>query len=295
MGLYVPGVSHSLVLGLPEPEDYAGPHPFIGSTVGRYANRIAHGRFSLDGRDYVLPTNNARHHLHGGPEGFHAQIWRTLSQSDHEVVFAHTSPHGHAGYPGRLDARATYRLEEPFRLVIEFEARSDRPTPVSLTHHAYFNLAGAGDVRDHELTLSATHYTPTDEELIPTGERAHVAGTVLDFREPAVIADRVGAEGLDHNLVLPPDACVHARLLHRESGVGLTIRTSEPAMQIYTGQHLDDPAAGAHFPAYAGLCLEPQQYPDAPNQPAFPSPVLRPGDVYRSRTVYEASANAPAN
>lgn len=240
---------------------------FDGFVVGRYANRIAHGRFTLDGETYQLARNDGRHHLHGGPRGFQHVDWSARRRGA-AAELRYVSPDGDEGYPGTLDVRVAYTLEGSV-LRIDYEAVTDRPTIVNLTNHAYFNLAGSGTIDDHELRIAADHYVPVDEELIPTGEVAPVSGTPFDFREWR----RIGTAVVDHTLVLRGDV----ELRERRSGRLLRIRTDQPGVQVYTG----------HFTGRRGICLEPQRFPDSPNQPAFPSPSLRPGETYRHTSVYE--------
>lgn len=238
-----------------------------GFIVGRYANRIARGRFLLDGKTYQLACNDGRHHLHGGPRGFQHVAWEGERRGD-AVLLRHMSCDGEEGYPGNLEAQVTYRLEGT-ALRIGFEAHTDRPTPVNLTNHAYFNLAGEGTIDGHELRLAAACYLPVDEELIPTGEIAPVAGTPLDFRDWR----RIGAARIDHSFVLEGAA----ELRDPASGRRVRIRTTQPGLQVYSG----------HLSGRRGICLEPQHFPDSPNRPAFPSTVLRPGERYRHSAVYE--------
>ncbi|HEX2200370.1 MAG TPA: aldose epimerase family protein [Burkholderiales bacterium] len=240
---------------------------FDGFIVGRYANRIARGRFVLDATAYQLACNDGRHHLHGGPTGFQHAHWAG-KQRGGAVALRYVSPDGHEGYPGALEARVTYSLEQS-GLRIDYEASTDRPTIVNLTNHAYFNLAGGGTIDGHELRLDAEHYVPVDEELIPTGALAPVAGTALDFRQWR----RIGPARIDHSFVLQGAA----ELRDPASGRALRIRTTQPGLQVYTG----------HLSGRLGICLEPQHFPDSPNRPSFPSTVLRPGEAYRHSAVYE--------
>lgn len=293
-----------VVLGYDAPEDYAQNPAYLGAVVGRYANRIARGRFTLDGERCALATNNGPNHLHGGERGFSSVEWSVEPEDeDHGSALAlrYVSADGEEGYPGRLDTRVRYTLTEADELVIDYHATTDRATPVNVTQHSYFNLAGAGhgDVLDHVLTLGADRFTPVDETLIPTGEMRDVAGTPFDFRRPVAIGERIEADdeqlrrghGYDHNFVLGPASADGLRLAARvwEPGSGrvLEVRTTEPGMQLYTGNWLDeDGKDGAHYGTRSGLALETQHFPDSPNQPTFPSTVVRPGTPYRSRTVW---------
>jgi len=239
---------------------------FDGFIVGRYANRIAHGRFTLDGTSYQLARNNGRHHLHGGPTGFQHRTWRAERQGK-SIQLRYLSADGEEGYPGTLEASVRYSLDGA-TLRIGYDAHTDRATIVNLTNHAYFNLAGSGTIDAHELRLAADHYLPVDEELIPTGEIAAVAGTAMDFR----VRRAVGPARIDHTFVLNGDA----ELRDPASGRGVRIRTTQPGVQVYTG----------HLSGRRGLCLEPHHFPDSPNRPSFPSTVLRPGETYRHSAEY---------
>ena len=300
------GVPANVVLGLPGLDDYvAGNRPYLGALIGRYANRIAGGRFSLDGRSYHLPVNNPPNSLHGGTEGFDKRVWTATGGQDAAALeLAYTSPDGEMGYPGTLSVRARYRLSPDNELRIDYRATTDAPTVVNLTNHTYFNLSGeaAGTIDDHRLQLDADHYTPTDATSIPTGELARVAGTPFDFTRPRPIGQRVDeadeqlvfGHGYDHNFVLDRplgDRGLRpaARVADPASGRVLEVLTTEPGVQFYSGNQLDGTLVGAGGAAYgrrAGFALETQHFPDAPNQPGFPSTVLRPGQTYRSATVY---------
>ena len=278
MSLLVPdarGRQANVVIGFDTIEQYRNNPQYFGAIVGRYANRIAHGRFELDGKTYRLATNNGANHLHGGRVGFDKVVWeaRLFDGRGSEVtslVLSHTSPDGDEGYPGTLTARVTYSLTNRNELIVDYFATTDKPTPVNLTQHSYFNLAGVGDVLDHLLQIHADGYTPVDKTLIPTGAIAPVAGTDFDFRTRTVVgARRVGL--YDHNFVLKSGG--GAKLVDPKSGRTLVVRTTEPGVQLYTGYKL-------------GLALETQHYPDSPNRPNFPSTILRPGAEYRSRTAF---------
>jgi aldose 1-epimerase len=301
-----------VVLGYDTLADYVSKNtPYLGGVVGRYANRIAKGRFTLDGQEYKLATNNAPNHLHGGVKGFDKVAWsgEPVTGSDGPgVAFTYTSRDGEEGYPGTLKARVTYTLNDRNELIVDYHATSDKPTHVNLSQHSYFNLSG-GDrtILDHQLTINADRFTPVDETLIPTGELAPVAGTPLDFRKATAIGARIEdkhvqllrGRGYDHNFaLLKPKAASElsqaARLVDPVSGRTLDIATTEPGVQFYSGNFLDGTLKGKKGRVYAqrwGLCLETQHFPDSPNRPNFPSTILRPGEEYRSRTVFTFGVN----
>jgi len=304
------GQMGDILLGFDEPARYIGVPAYLGALVGRYANRIAGAAFTLDGRQYRLAANNGRNHLHGGPRGWSHAVWRAATFEDARgagVALSHDSPDGDEGYPGRVRATVTYTLTPAGAFVIDYEATADAPTVINLTQHAYFNLsAGQVDhVLDHELTIHADRFTPTREDLIPTGEIAPVAGTALDFRTPQAIGARIGSEeraiavarGYDHNFVLnaygtglSPAAVV----VDPASGRRLVLSTTQPGVQLYTANFFDGSIVGkggATYRRHAGLCLETQHFPDSPNQPQFPSTVLRPGEVYRESATFEFSVS----
>ena len=307
--LHVPdrdGVSADVVLGFDTLEPYLTRHPYFGAVVGRYANRIGGARFSLDERTYTLAANEGPHHLHGGVKGFDQYVWDASPiPGVTGVRFTRTSADGEEGYPGNLDVSISYTLTEADVVRIEYEAATDEPTPINLTQHTYFNLAGhgAGAILGHELRINADFYTPVDRTLIPTGELARVDGTPLDFRHPARIGTRIDAEteqlrfgrGYDHNFVvkragsgLELAAVVHEPRTERR----LEVWTTEPGMQCYSGNFLDGTVigkGGARYVHRSGLCLEAQHYPDSPNQPSFPSTILRPGERYHSVTEWRFS------
>lgn len=279
-----------VVLGLHRIEDYVRHAPYMGAIVGRYGNRIGGGRFAFDGTEYQLDRNeNGRQHLHGGAQGFAQRVWSIVDAGEASVTLALVSADGEMGYPGRLVATCTYALAAPATLRIILEATCDRPTPVNLTTHLYFNLDQGPDILGHELRLAAEHVTPTDDELIPTGEVRGVAGTRFDFREPRAIGEarRAGAGEYDINYVLsgPRGALNHAATLSSpRSGVAMELWTTEPGLQLYGGHLLEVPVpglGGAPYGRHGGLCLEPQRFPDGPNKPHFPTCILQPGEVSR--------------
>ena len=299
------GAVADVALGFDTLEGYLGEHPYFGALVGRYANRIAKGTFTLDGQTYRLATNNGPNHLHGGVRGFDKHIWAAeLLPEATGVAFTRNSPDGEEGYPGRLAVRVSYAFNDANELVIEYQATTDKATPVNLTQHTYFNLAGhnAGSILDHEVMIAADRFTPVDATLIPTGELAAVEGTPMDFRKPLRVGARIDAAtpqlkygiGYDHTWVLngssaAGDVRPAARVVEPKTGRTLEVSTTEPGVQFYTGNFLDGSLKGKDGAVYNhrnGLCLETQHFPDSPNQPTFPSTVLRPGQTYRSKTVW---------
>ncbi|MFI5871455.1 aldose epimerase family protein [Streptomyces sp. NPDC051445] len=293
-------------LGFDTIEDYVARTPYFGALIGRYGNRIAEGRFTLDGEAHQVDVNDGVNSLHGGATGFDRQVWDVepfTEGSDTGLRLYRTSPDGEMGYPGTLDVKVTYTLTGRGDWRVDYEATTDRATVVNLTSHVYWNLAGesAGTVEGHELMISAARYTPTDAGLIPTGELAEVSGTPFDFREPRTIGSglraghvqQVRAQGYDHNWVL--DKGVTAEPVHvatlRDPGSGRTleIATDQPGLQFYSGNFLDGTLVGTGGRAYRqgdALCLETQHFPDSPNQSAFPSTLLRPGQTYRTTTIH---------
>jgi aldose 1-epimerase len=297
------GKLDDIVLGFDRLEDYLKDHPFFGAIIGRYGNRIAKGQFSLDGQTYKLATNNGPNHLHGGVRGFDKVLWSAEPVSgQNAIVFSRTSPDGEEGYPGNLRVQVTYTLTDKNELRVDYRATTDKPTVVNLTQHSYFNLAGqaSGDILGHQLMLNADRYTPVDQTLIPTGERALVQGTPFDFRRPTAIGARINEEhaqlkhglGYDHNWVLNRSGGglqLAARVIEPKSGRTMEIRTTEPGIQFYSGNFLDGKLTGkqgAQYKHRTGFCLETQHFPDSPNQPKFPSTTLRPGSEYRTSTVF---------
>jgi aldose 1-epimerase len=294
-----------VALGFDAIDGYIKNPPFFGAIIGRYANRIGKGQFTLDGKTYKLATNNGPNHLHGGIVGFDKVVWKAESFEKDDrvgVVFTHTSPDGDEGYPGTLSLRVTYTLTAENALEVDYEATTDKATPINLTQHTYFNLAGDGsrDVLDHVLTVNASRFTPVDGTLIPTGELASVEGTPFDFRKPTAIGARIGASdtqirygnGYDHNYVLDRNGdgvVLAARVEEPTTGRVLEVSTTEPGMQLYTGNFLDGSITGKSGHVYKqrmGFCLETQHFPDSPNKPAFPNTILKPGETYRSKTVF---------
>jgi aldose 1-epimerase len=301
--LLVPDRSGNLgdvVLGFDTLEGYLGSHPFFGSTVGRVANRIARGEFELDGKVYHLAINNGPNSLHGGLKGFNRVLWNAEPQQGENgpsVRFSYLSRDGEEGYPGNLSVTVTYTLTDEDALEIRYTATTDQATPVNLTNHSYFNLAGEADILSHEMLLHADRFTPVDDTLIPTGEIRPVAGTPMDFTRPEAIGSRIGEvggdpKGYDHNYVLNSggdEKVRSARVREPRSGRVMEVYTTQPGVQFYTGNFLDGSITGKGGQSYgkhAGFCLETQHFPDSVHHPNFPSVILRPGDTYRQFTAY---------
>ncbi len=301
------GVAANVVRGFDNLDDYVHRNPFFGVIVGRYANRIARGELEIDGQIHTLSRNNGTNCLHGGAEGFGTRLWEVASARAHDealggpaVTLRHVSDDGEQGFPGRVEALVTYSLGPDLTWRIDYEASTDRATVVNLSHHDYFNLAGRGSALDHRLTIPASHYNPVDAALIPTGiER--VEGTPFDFRASARIRARMGdahaqlalAGGYDHNWILDDAGTgtlrLAARLEDPASGRAMELHTTEPALQFYSGNFLDGTLVGHDGEAYGrgdAICLEPQHSPDSPHHADWPSTVLRPGQVYRSCSIY---------
>jgi aldose 1-epimerase len=309
------GKTANITLSFPALDGYLQRHPFFGSTVGRYANRIAGGKFTLDGKEYTLATNNGPNHLHGGLKGFDAVMWKAEPISRESapayvgVKFRYTSKDGEEGYPGTLQVTAAYTLSDDNELRIDYAAVTDKPTVINLTNHAYWNLAGAGsgDILGHVLRLEADKYLPIDDSSIPTGKLADVKGTPFDFTEPRGIGERIDAlkqdphktKGYDHCYVLrgqKGELELAAVVFEPKSGRVMEVLTTEPGVQLYCGNFLDGGPGANGFKQHEGFCLETQHYPDSPNKPEFPSTVLRPGEAFSSTTVHRFStrpAGAP--
>ncbi|MDB6037545.1 MAG: mro, partial [Verrucomicrobiales bacterium] len=293
------GMSGDIVLGFDNFEQYAKGHPFFGAIAGRYANRIAKGKFSLDGKEYHLPINNGPNSLHGGLKGFDKKIWKAepLETAEGPLLrLSYFSADGEEGYPGNLNVMVTYTLTQKNELRIEYSATTDKATPINLTNHSYFNLAGSGNVLDHELMMDADHYTPVDETLIPSGEIKSVKGTPLDFTKAKTIGRDISQtpdyiKGYDHNFVLNnggKSLTFCARASDPKSGRIMEIYTTEPGVQLYTGNNLNGSITGINgvkYEKHAGFCLETQHYPDSPNHPNFPTTILRPNEKFQSTTI----------
>lgn len=299
------GKLEDVVLGFDQLEDYQNDHPYFGSAIGRYGNRIAKGKFLIGNEQYTLATNNGPNSLHGGPKGFHKQLWsaKTIKADGQAgIELTRTSSDMEEGFPGNLRVIIRYWLSTNNELIMEYEATTDKPTIVNLTNHSYFNLngGGEGDILGHELRIKANAFTPVDESLIPTGELRPVEGTPFDFRAPTAIGSRIDVDneqlkfglGYDHNWVLDRTSDgmeLVASLYEPNSGRFMEILTVEPGLQFYSGNFLDSTNTGKKGKVYAyrtGLCLETQHYPDSPNQENFPSTRLNPGETYQTKTIY---------
>jgi aldose 1-epimerase len=290
----------NVLLGSATLEPYLKGHPAAAAVIGRYANRIAKARFTLDGVEYKLAANSGPNHIHGGNRNFARVVWQARALPAQAraaaVELTYSSKDGEEGFPGNLTVSVTYTLTEDNELRLEYRAKTDKATVVNLTNHAYFNLAGAGDVLGHELWLAADRYTPADEQLIPLGQIASVKGTLLDFTTPTPIGARIEQlkprpGGYDHNYVLPAPGqtpALAARVCEPKSGRVMEVSTTEPGVQLYTANHVRSFTGtdGTVYGRHAAFCLETQHFPDSPNKPQFPSTVLRPGQAFYSATVF---------
>jgi len=295
----------NVVLGFNDLDSYLKRHPHFGATTGRVANRIAKGKFTLDGKEYTLAVNNGPNSLHGGLKGFDKVVWKAEPKETSDAVavqFTYLSLDGEENYPGNLTTLVTYTLTNDNELQIDYKATTDKATPVNLTNHTYFNLAGpeSGDILGHELTLEADQYTPADDTLIPTGEIRSVKGTPLDFTKPATIGSRIAqvadkTGGYDHNFVLRGKGeklALAARAYEPKTGRVMEMYTTEPGVQLYTANFLDGKLkgkGGVVYKKHQAFCLEAQHFPDSVNQPKFPSVILRPGETYKQATLYKFS------
>ena len=298
------GAFGDIVLGFDKLEPYETKSPYFGAAIGRVGNRIARGRFTLDGKTYSLAINNAPNHLHGGLRGFDKVVWKAEEAKGPNgapgVTFRYTSADGEEGYPGTLSVTMTYVLTNANELVLHYQATTDKDTPVNLTNHSYFNLSGRGDILGHVLRLAASRFTPVDDTLIPTGAIAPVAGTPMDFMEGKPIGRDLGRlankpQGYDHNFVLDSGGghlALAASVYDPASGRALDLLTDQPGVQFYSGNFLDGTLTGKYGVVYQqhdAFCLETQHFPDSVNHPNFPSTILHPGQVYRSTTIYRFS------
>lgn len=297
------GVLGDVVLGYDRLEDYIRNSPYFGCLVGRYGNRIANARFTLDGRQYPLMANNNQNHLHGGLKGFDKQVWEAKAYDSPlgpTLALFYRSVDGEEGYPGTLKVKAVYTLTEGNELHLSYTATTDKDTVVNLTHHSYFNLAGKGDILGHLVEIPADRFTPVDAGLIPTGELRPVAGTPFDFRTATAIGARINQNdeqlrfggGYDHNWVFqkrPGEVTLLARVTEPTTGRVMEVWSTEPGLQFYTGNFLDGSITGKGGWTYQhrhGFCMEPQHFPDSPNQPSFPTTRLKPGQVYKNTIIY---------
>ena len=293
------GKTDDIVLGFDSLAGYTGTHPYFGCLVGRYANRIASGKFDLDGVNYTLARNIGDNHLHGGLSGFDKKVWdaREYNEGDEAgIELTYTSPDGEEGYPGELRVRVIYSISPANELRIRYYAETNKPTPVNLTHHGYFNLGGAGngDILEHELMIYADKYTVVNDQLLPTGELRDVTGTPMDFRRTKSVGRDMGQVegGYDHNFVLNNGGKFSKAAVLSEPSTGrwMEVYTDQPGIQFYGGNFLDGTLTGKGGKKYYkhyGLCLETQHFPDSPNQPGFPETILRPGEIFSSETVYK--------
>jgi len=310
VSLWVPdksGEFGDVVLGYDSVAQYMNGNPYFGAMIGRYGNRIANGKFTLDGNEYTLATNNGANALHGGPGGFHNVLWNvetieTETSDKKSLIMTYTSQAGEEGYPGALSVKVTYSLTADNALVIDYEATTDQPTVVNLTHHSFFNLAGegVGDIRNHTITINADRFCPVDEGLIPTGELRSVDGTPFDFLQPHKIGERIELDdqqlkfgkGYDHNWVLNKNGSeltLAATVTEPTTGRIMEVWTTEPGLQFYSGNFLSPSENGKGGKVYdfrTAFCLEAQHFPDSPNHPEFPSTELKPGEVYTQKTIY---------
>ncbi len=294
------GKPGDVVLGFDTLDGYLKGHPFFGATVGRYANRIAGGKFTLDGKVYTLAVNNGPNSLHGGSKGFDKYVWKVEKSSETSLTLSHSSPDGDEGYPGKLDVTVTFTVTKDDALRIDYTAKTNKATPLNLTNHSYFNLDGpaSGAIDDHVLELEADSYTPVDATLIPTGKIAPVRGTPLDFTKPTAIGSRYAelkAEppGYDHNFVLRGHGeltALAARVVGPKSRRVMEVYTTEPGVQLYTSNFMDGTIkgkGGVTYKQHGAFCLETQHYPDSPNQTEFPTTILKPGQTFKSTTIYK--------
>ncbi|HVK96592.1 MAG TPA: aldose epimerase family protein [Flavisolibacter sp.] len=309
--LFVPdknGKMTDVVVGFNTVQDFvSSTEPYFGATIGRYGNRIAKGKFTLDGKSYTLATNNAPNHLHGGTKGFQYVVWDATQPNDSTLQLSYLSPDGEEGYPGNLTVKVTYALTANNEITMDYEATTDKPTVVNLTNHAFFNLngEGSGTINNHKLMINAASYTPVDSTLIPTGKIETVAGTPFDFRQAQTIGSRLDTnanvqlkygKGYDHNFVLANSRSqnlIHAAtVIGDQSGIVMEVHTQEPGLQFYGGNFMQGKNTfknGAKDEFRTAFCLETQHFPDSPNQPNFPTTTLRPGETYKTRSVYKFS------
>jgi aldose 1-epimerase len=296
-----------VVLGYGSIADYLASDGNFGALIGRYGNRIANARFTLDEVEYTLPANNNGHCLHGGPQGYHTRLWNAKQLNGQTLELTYLSVDGEAGFPGNLNIKVTYTLTDDNAIDIRYEATTDKPTLANLTNHSYFNLSGTpgSQIKDHLIQINADTFTPVDETLIPTGVLEPVEGTPMDLRTPVVVGTHIDdpydqllrGKGYDHNWVLNAKGDVNvlaAKVIAEKTGIVMEVYTNEPGLQFYAGNAMSGKDVGKHstlYPHRGALCLETQHYPDSPNQPAFPTTTLRPGENYLSRCIYKFSVN----
>ena len=293
------GEVKDVVLGFKTLEEWQTKETYFNAVIGRYANRIKNGRFTLDGQEYQLPINNGTNALHGGMHGFNEKVWDVVGQSLHSIILHYRAADGEENYPGNLDVQVTYSISREGAFTVSYDAKTDKSTILGFTQHAYFNLAGegSGTVNDHILQIFADHYTPFDETAVPTGEILPVEGTPMDFRQPTRIGDRVDdpffapGRGIDNNWCLPANPnhkLQHAATLTAD-GRTMEVWTTMPALQVYTGNYIErnEGKSGQRYDVRHAICLEAQNYPDSPNHPNFPNCILRPGERYRQQTTYK--------
>lgn len=298
------GNLRDVVLGFDNIDDYVNNNNNLGATIGRYGNRIANGKITVDGVEYQLPQNNNGHTLHGGPEGYDVQVFSAVQPDSQTVVLTYLSEDGEAGFPGNLNVKVTMTLTDDNAIDLQYEAETDKETIVNLTNHSYFNLSGDGNttILDHLLMINADSFTPVDDTFMTTGEIAPVEGTPMDFRSATPVGERIdqyeyvqlkNGDGYDHNWVLNTNgdiSQVAATVYSPVSGIQLEVYTTEPGVQVYTGNFLDGSLVGKNGAVYNkrnAICLETQKYPDSPNKPDWPSPYLKPGEKYTSRCIYK--------
>jgi len=294
------GKQDDIVLGFKTMDEYLGKHPYFGAIIGRYANRIARGRFRIEGEEFFLATNNGENHLHGGSCGFDKKVWKMVENCDEKSIsltLRYLSKDMEENYPGNLDVTVIYTLNDKNELIINYSAHTDKPTFINLTNHSYFNLAGEGrgDVLSHEVMINASHITEVNDKLIPTGQYTAVRETPFDFLSPVSIGSRINetGNGYDHNYILnkiPEELCHAASAYDSVTGRTLEVYTSQPGIQFYTGNFLDGThiGKGGHpYTKHAGFCFETQHFPDSPNKPGFPTTLLKPGELYSEVTIYQ--------
>ena len=307
VSLHVPdrnGKMTDVVLGHNTLDGYlSSKEPYFGAVCGRTGNRIAKGRFTLDGKEYRLAVNNGPNNLHGGLKGFNAVVWDACQTDEQTIELTYVSPDGEEGFPGTLTTKITYRITDNNSVQMEYEAQTDQPTIVNLTNHSFFNLSGAGDpyIGDHQLTINADTYLPTDDTAIPYGNAESVAGTPMDFRTPCTIGERIKEDfqqlifgkGYDHTYVLNKqndELSFCAKAVSPKTGIVMDVFTTEPGVQLYTGNWLTGEYVGKnghHYPMRSAFCLETQHFPDSINKPQFPTVILRPGETFKSQTIFK--------